>query len=105
MIGRFFQEDVYRGDGLNLYAYCANNPVMCYDPSGYVGLCPKGRMNPGKDEGEREANDDNNCKWGNKETLDDHYTRHGDDVGATGATDYAKKRMIFTIIEQIIRSK
>ncbi|CUU50367.1 ParB N-terminal domain-containing protein [Clostridium beijerinckii] len=25
----------YRGDGLNLYAYCGNNPVMYYDPSGY----------------------------------------------------------------------
>ena len=29
------QEDVYRGDGLNLYAYCGNNPVMYVDPSGY----------------------------------------------------------------------
>ena len=35
MIGRFTQEDTYRGDGLNLYAYCGNNPVMYYDPSGY----------------------------------------------------------------------
>lgn len=34
--GRFLQEDVYRGDGLNLYAYCRNNPVIYYDPSGYV---------------------------------------------------------------------
>ncbi len=33
--GRFLQEDTYRGDGLNLYAYCANNPVMYYDPSGH----------------------------------------------------------------------
>ena len=32
------QEDTYRGDGLNLYAYCANNPVMYYDPSGYNGI-------------------------------------------------------------------
>jgi|GEM_PF-5736163 len=32
------QEDIYRGDGLNLYAYCANNPVMYYDPSGYNGI-------------------------------------------------------------------
>ena len=39
-IGRFIQEDVYRGDGLNLYAYCANNPVMYYDPSGYMTICP-----------------------------------------------------------------
>lgn len=29
------QEDEYRGDGLNLYAFCANNPVMYVDPSGY----------------------------------------------------------------------
>ena len=39
-IGRFMQEDIYRGDGLNLYAYCANNPVMYFDPSGFVSLCP-----------------------------------------------------------------
>ena len=37
VLGRFTQEDVYRGDGLNLYAYCQNNPVMYYDPSGYGG--------------------------------------------------------------------
>ncbi|WP_319001372.1 RHS repeat-associated core domain-containing protein [Clostridium estertheticum] len=35
VIGRFTQEDVYRGDGLNLYAYCGNNPVGYCDPSGY----------------------------------------------------------------------
>ncbi len=34
VIARFTQEDTYRGDGLNLYAYCANNPVMYVDPSG-----------------------------------------------------------------------
>ena len=34
-LGRFMQEDLYLGDGLNLYAYCHNNPVMYYDPSGY----------------------------------------------------------------------
>ena len=45
-IGRFMQEDIYRGDGLNLYAYCANNPVMYFDPSGYMSLCKKGKLNP-----------------------------------------------------------
>lgn len=34
-VGRFTQEDTYRGDGLNLYAYCKNNPVVYYDPSGH----------------------------------------------------------------------
>ena len=34
-IARFTQEDEYHGDGLNLYAYCANNPVGDYDQSGY----------------------------------------------------------------------
>ncbi len=46
VFGRFLQEDVYRGDGLNLYAYCANNPVMYYDPSGYARLCPGRKQNP-----------------------------------------------------------
>lgn len=34
-IGRFSQEDTYWGDGLKLYAYCANNPVRYFDPSGH----------------------------------------------------------------------
>ena len=38
LVGRFTQEDVYRGDGLNLYAYCGNNPVMYVDPSEYEFL-------------------------------------------------------------------
>jgi len=34
VIGRFTQKDTYRGDGLDLYAYCASNPVCYVDPSG-----------------------------------------------------------------------
>ena len=53
LLGRFIQEDIYQGDGLNLYAYCWNNPVMCYDPSGY-------------EEAEFKLNDPNTsktCSW------------------------------------------
>lgn len=35
VLWRFMQGDVYQGDGLNLYAYCGNNPVVYYDPTGY----------------------------------------------------------------------
>gem|GEM_PF-2544037 len=47
VVGRFTQEDVYRGDGLNLYAYCQNNPVIYYDPSGYNGQNCKEEGNGG----------------------------------------------------------
>ncbi|MEN2773818.1 RHS repeat-associated core domain-containing protein [Acetivibrio clariflavus] len=40
-IARFLQEDTYTGDpndplSLNLYTYCANNPLIYYDPTGHV---------------------------------------------------------------------
>ena len=35
VIGRFTQEDTYYGDGLNLYEYCRNNPILYRDPSGH----------------------------------------------------------------------
>ena len=41
VIARFTQEDTYRGDGLNLYAYCANNPVLYVDPTGNYRNCVK----------------------------------------------------------------
>ena len=36
VIARFLSEDTYYGDGLNLYAYCHNNPVGYVDPSGHA---------------------------------------------------------------------
>ena len=54
------QEDVYQGDGLNLYAYCSNNPVVYYDPSGYKkgsnSGCPPASNNGG-DGGAPEGNE------------------------------------------------
>ena len=42
VIARFLSEDTYYGDGLNLHAYCHNNPVGYVDPSGHEGLiCSK----------------------------------------------------------------
>ena len=59
-LGRFMQEDVYQGDGLNLYAYCSNNPVVYYDPSGYKkgsnSGCPPASNNGG-DGGAPEENE------------------------------------------------
>lgn len=50
--GRFMQEDVYQGDGLNLYAYCGNNPVVYDDPSGYERKAcpPQGKISESVDE-------------------------------------------------------
>ncbi len=42
VIGRFTQEDTYRSDELNLYAYVKNNPVKYIDPSGYCGESKRG---------------------------------------------------------------
>ncbi len=46
VIGRFTQEDTYRGDGLNLYVYCANNPVYYVDPSGNNSDCIEKKAKP-----------------------------------------------------------
>ena len=60
--GRFMQEDVYQGDGLNLYAYCGNNPVVYYDPSGYASTSigkacpPQGKISESVDESGSKTN-------------------------------------------------
>ena len=50
LVGRFTQEDVYRGDGLNLYAYCGSNPVMYVNPSGYAKASKQCNVNNKKKE-------------------------------------------------------
>ena len=46
ILGRFLQEDVYQGDGVNLYAYCWNNPAVYWDPSGlsFKDISPEDRI-------------------------------------------------------------
>lgn len=44
VIGRFTQEDSYLGDGLNLYAYCAGNPIFYEDPDGHACQSGAGRV-------------------------------------------------------------
>ena len=56
------QENVYQGDGLNLYAYCGNNPVVYYDPSGYASTSigkacpPQGKISESVDESGSKTN-------------------------------------------------
>ncbi len=73
-MGRFLQEDTYRGDGLNLYAYCANNPVGYFDPSGYKKqntICTESTENDAVQTAGSEINNEKNrvedlsrTKWG-----------------------------------------
>lgn len=52
VVARFTQEDTYRGDGLNLYVYCTNNPVIYDDPTGYaLTKCQKDAYNKARAEG------------------------------------------------------
>ena len=77
VVGRFLQEDIYRGDGLNLYAYCANNPVMYYDPSGYKECKKPGENNQGITPGNQAGN-----ATGSR--ADFYVTPNGDVVPSTG---------------------
>ncbi len=44
-VGRWTQRDpIEESSGLNLYAYCANNPINEIDPSGTVGIIVVGLM-------------------------------------------------------------
>ena len=76
--GRFMQEDVYQGDGLNLYAYCGNNPVVYDDPSGYERKAcpPQGKISEGVDE---DGTSSNKVLGGSFKDVD--ATRGPDEVG------------------------
>ena len=89
--GRFMQEDVYQGDGLNLYAYCGNNPVVYYDPSGYTSTStgkacpPKGKISESVDESGTDSKFTNGSDVVPKySTLEQRYAVSPSENGTTG---------------------
>ena len=73
VVGRFLQEDTYRGDGLNLYAYCANDPVGYFDPSEHEGCKKPEENNQGVTPGSQVVN-----------KTDYYVTPNGDVIPSTG---------------------
>ncbi|MBU3218386.1 RHS repeat-associated core domain-containing protein, partial [Clostridium estertheticum] len=91
VIGRFTQEDVYRGDGLNLYGYCGNNSVGYWDPSGYSKrVCP-----PSKTRAINDTNGENNPS-----NRPPNLSPEG--AGRNGAFREAKRKMGIPVSEQPI---
>lgn len=81
VISRFTQEDTYYGDGLNLYRYCANNPVRYKDPSGH-GSVEQNPYNRHQNEGTNPADSGNRSKplseMTDAELAELGYKRHSD---------------------------
>ena len=90
--GRFMQEDVYQGDGLNLYAYCGNNPVVYDDPSGYASTStgkacpPQGKISESVDETSY-GKSSSNCT----ELVPYYPANNGAESGSSSLQDIANK--------------
>ena len=85
ILGRFMQEDEYLGDGLNLYAYCENNPVTYYDPSGYSSYEAKVGSGIG-DEGGSKSGSSSEVFYRTMSQADYDYLRMTGELPATSET-------------------
>ena len=88
VLGRFVQEDVYRGDGLNLYAYCRNNPVVYYDPSGYDSQYPCKEETSAGESGRGESGDSPGIKVAS-------YNNMRNDPNVTGQSHHLSQNAVF----------
>lgn len=94
-IARFLQEDTYRGNSndplsLNLYTYCANNPMVYYDPTGHNLASLWDNLKTGfntlfqKSEEERQNDFDLIYEYGNKDGYTKAITNVGGGLSAVG---------------------
>jgi RHS repeat-associated protein len=100
VIGRFTQEDTYRGDGLNLYAYCRNKPVYYVDPSGHFCLSMAEKILAAISEGTVAGNDLEKLKkyLAEKKKLNDGEKRVAEKLGIEnkGKIDFRYEKGIVT---------
>ena len=72
-------------------AYCAGvTTVSAVNTGKNVGNLINEIKSNGSSSGNGESNGNSN-NWGNRDTLQDHFDRHGSDFGAKDPNDYAKK--------------
>ena len=98
VIGRFTQEDIYYGDGLNLYQYCQANPVGYVDPSGHNCGTTQSRYNSDEKQhpkanaaGAYQSATEKDNSNGNKKT--NFYVRPNGEVVTN--SDYIKYKTVF----------
>ena len=95
-IARFIQEDTYYGDGLNLYAYCHNNPVGYVDLSGNDSKSYSYEYFPYMfDKIDAENGEKSKIKDSNSTNLGKNiFQRVGVDTNTTGTGSHQKQHLI-----------